>query len=119
MVVSATLGAHQPAFRPGQPPAHICFGSCRDLGLTDRLPRLVVAQAQNANPLYLAYKAGWDKFQPVKAQTTFASAIQIGDPVSIDRAVLALRETDGAGEAFGCWGFEPHEQFGMVDRGGC
>jgi len=26
----------------------------------------------------------------VKAKTTFASAIQIGDPVSIDRAILAL-----------------------------
>lgn len=61
----------------------------------DRLPRLVVAQAHNANPLYQAFKNGWDNFTPVKAQTTFASAIQIGDPVSIDRAVLALKETDG------------------------
>ena len=43
----------------------------------------------------LAYKAGYENFHPVKAKTTFASAIQIGDPVSIDRAVLALRETDG------------------------
>ena len=31
----------------------------------------------------------------MKAQTTFASAIQIGDPVSIDRAILALTATDG------------------------
>lgn len=31
----------------------------------------------------------------MKAQTTFASAIQIGDPVSLDRAILALKETDG------------------------
>ena len=54
------------------------------------------AQAANANPLYRAYKAGWDNFAPVKAQTTFASAIQIGDPVSIDRAILALNETNGA-----------------------
>jgi len=71
------------------------FKMCRDLGLVDRLPRLVCAQAANANPLYLAYKAGWDKFAPVKAETTFASAIQIGDPVSIDRAILALTETNG------------------------
>eukprot|EP00887_Chlorella_sp_A99_P004129 scaffold23.g4129.t1 len=66
-----------------------------DLGLTDRLPRLVVAQAENANPLYLSYQKHFDSFAPVKAQTTFASAIQIGDPVSIDRAVMALRATDG------------------------
>ena len=31
----------------------------------------------------------------MKAKTTFASAIQIGDPVSIDRAILALKATDG------------------------
>lgn len=71
------------------------FKMCMDLGLVDKLPRLVCAQAQNANPLYLAYKNGYDNFQPVKAQSTFASAIQIGDPVSIDRAVLALKATDG------------------------
>ena len=71
------------------------FQLCKDLGLVDRLPRMVVAQAANANPLYRAYKAGWDKFEPMKAATTFASAIQIGDPVSIDRAILALQATDG------------------------
>ena len=37
----------------------------------------------------------WEHYEPVKAQTTFASAIQIGDPVSLDRAILALAETDG------------------------
>ena len=52
-------------------------------------------QAQNANPLYQAYKKGWEHFEPMKAKTTFASAIQMGDPVSIDRAVLALTATDG------------------------
>ena len=38
---------------------------------------------------------GWEHFEPVTAKTTFASAIQIGDPVSIDRAILALEATDG------------------------
>ncbi|CAG9464756.1 unnamed protein product [Pedinophyceae sp. YPF-701] len=71
------------------------FKMAMELGLVDRLPRMVVAQAHNANPLYQAYKKGYDNFEPMKAETTFASAIQIGDPVSIDRAILALRETDG------------------------
>ncbi|KAH7276400.1 hypothetical protein KP509_39G005500 [Ceratopteris richardii] len=71
------------------------FAMCRELGLTDRIPRLVCAQAANANPLYLHYKAGWKNFSPVKAAPTFASAIQIGDPVSIDRAVYALQNSDG------------------------
>ena len=72
------------------------FEMCRELGLVDRLPRMVVAQAANANPLYRAYTKGLDKeFEAVKAQDTFASAIQIGDPVSIDRAILALNATNG------------------------
>jgi len=71
------------------------FKMCKDLGLVDRLPRMVVAQAHNANPLYRAYKNGWESFEAVKAEPTFASAIQIGDPVSIDRAIYALTECDG------------------------
>ena len=35
-----------------------------------------------ANPLYLAYTRGWE-FEPVAAQPTLATAIQIGNPVSV------------------------------------
>ncbi|KAA3477158.1 Pyridoxal-5'-phosphate-dependent enzyme family protein [Gossypium australe] len=71
------------------------FKMCQELGLVDRVPLLVCAQAANANPLYLYYKSGWIQFKAVKANTTFASAIQIGDPVSIDRAVYALKNSNG------------------------
>ncbi|XP_020253543.1 threonine synthase 1, chloroplastic-like [Asparagus officinalis] len=71
------------------------FELCRELGLVDKVPRLVCAQAANANPLYLYYKSEWKDFKPVIASQTFASAIQIGDPVSIDRAVHALKATNG------------------------
>jgi len=71
------------------------FKMCLDLGMIDRMPRLVCAQAHNANPLYQAYQKGWENYEPMKAQTTFASAIQIGDPVSIDRAILALKDANG------------------------
>ncbi|CAL5199206.1 unnamed protein product [Lathyrus oleraceus] len=71
------------------------FKMCKDLGLVDKIPRLVCAQAANANPLYLYYKNGWKEFKAIKAKTTFASAIQIGDPVSIDRAVYALKNSNG------------------------
>lgn len=71
------------------------FQMCKELGLVDRVPRLVCAQAANANPLYLYYKSGWKDFKAVKASSTFASAIQIGDPVSIDRAVFALQSCNG------------------------
>jgi len=74
------------------------FAMCKELGLVDRLPRMVVAQAKNANPLYRAYQTGFKDFEPIKAEPTFASAIQIGDPVSIDRAIYALNECDGVVE---------------------
>jgi threonine synthase len=61
-----------------------------DLGITTRLPRLVVAQAAAANPLYRAWVAGKREVEPMRAETTLASAIQIGNPVSAPRAFLAL-----------------------------
>src|ERR1700704_4121317 len=38
------------------------FLMMRDLGLTQKLPRICVAQAEAANPLYQAYRDGYDKF---------------------------------------------------------
>ncbi|MGC9361101.1 MAG: threonine synthase [Anaerolineae bacterium] len=65
------------------------------LGLIDKLPRLVAAQAERANPFYLSYLAGFRELVPVKARKTAASAIQIGNPVSYEKAVKVLREFDG------------------------
>ncbi|MEA3349676.1 MAG: threonine synthase [Chloroflexota bacterium] len=65
------------------------------LGLIDRLPRIACAQAANANPLYLSYQTGFEEYRPVEAQTTSASAIQIGAPVSYERAVKVLKAFDG------------------------
>ncbi len=65
------------------------------LGIIDRRPRIVVAQAEHANPLYLASKNGFREFRPVQAQTTLASAIQIGNPVSYKKAVRILQAFDG------------------------
>src|SRR5687768_13286689 len=66
------------------------FDMMLQLGLIARRPRLVVAQAAAANPLYRAYRNGW-RFEPITAQPTIASAIQIGNPVSVHKAVHALR----------------------------
>jgi len=65
------------------------------LGIIDTRPRICVAQAEAANPLYLAYKKGWDKFEPITASPTEASAIRIGNPVSIRRAVRTLKKFNG------------------------
>ncbi|PIN26505.1 Threonine synthase [Handroanthus impetiginosus] len=74
------------------------FKMCQELGLVARIPRLVCAQAHNANPLFQYYKLGWREFKAAKANTTYASAIQIGDPVSIDRAVFEVKNSDGIAE---------------------
>jgi len=71
------------------------FDMMLDLGLIDRKPRLVCAQAEAANPLYLAYQRNFEVFEPIVARPTLASAIQIGNPVSIEKAVSALQKYDG------------------------
>ena len=70
----------------------------RDLGLISKLPRIACAQAANANPLYLSYQAGWTEYRPLAASKTLASAIQIGAPVSYERAVKVLRAFEGVVE---------------------
>jgi threonine synthase len=71
------------------------FDMMLELGLIHKKPKLVVAQAANANPLYQAYKRGFDKLEPMQAKKTEASAIQIGNPVSYDRAVEILKKYEG------------------------
>jgi threonine synthase len=69
-----------------------------ELGVIDRLPRIACAQAEHANPLYLSYQTGFEKYNPIEARPTLASAIQIGNPVSILRAIEVLRRFDGVVE---------------------
>jgi threonine synthase len=67
----------------------------RDLGLIAALPRIVVAQAERANPLYRSYLKNFETFEPIQAQKTLASAIQIGNPVSIQKAIRTLKQFNG------------------------
>jgi threonine synthase len=67
----------------------------KDLGLINKLPRIVVAQAERANPLYRSYLRKFDSFEAIPAQKTLASAIQIGNPVSYQKAIRTLKAFDG------------------------
>ncbi len=71
------------------------FSMLKELGLTDRLPRLAVAQAERANPMVRALQNHERVVTPMKAGTTLASAIQIGAPVSAPRAMRALEAMNG------------------------
>ena len=70
------------------------FDLMLELGLINKRPRIVVAQAEAANPLYRAYTNNWN-FDPITASATLASAIRIGNPVSIRKAISTLKRYDG------------------------
>jgi len=67
----------------------------RDLGIISKLPRIACAQAAHANPLYLSSLTGFAEFHPVKAKRTAATAIQIGNPVSVKKAIKVLKAFNG------------------------
>ena len=63
-------------------------------GLIDSMPRVAVVQAAGSAPFAAAYQRGFDALETVEAKT-LASAIQIGNPVNYQKAVRAIRETEG------------------------
>ncbi len=89
------------------------FIELRELGLVDRLPRLAVINATGANTLYELYTASGvchsggradrqridDYFAKMNAEgrqaKTVASAIEIGRPVNLPKALRSLEAMDG------------------------
>ena len=65
-----------------------------DLGLIDRAPRIAAVQANGASPFAQSFRESFATRHRVKAETV-ATAIKIGDPASFDRAVDAIRFTNG------------------------
>jgi threonine synthase len=74
------------------------FLMMQELGLVNRLPRICLAQAERANPLYRSYLEDFKRFEPVTAQPTLAMSIQIGNPVSFKRAIRTLQRFNGVVE---------------------
>ncbi len=64
------------------------------LGLIHALPRIAAVQASGANPFARAFREGFAGLTPMHADT-LATAIKIGNPASFDRAVDAIRRTNG------------------------
>ena len=58
------------------------------------MPRLAAVQAAGAAPFARSFEEGFATRHTVKAET-IATAVRIGDPASYDRAVIAIRETNG------------------------
>jgi len=68
-----------------------------ELGLIGRMPRIAIIQASGANPLYRYARGGFKDYVPVSARTV-ATAIKIGNPVNLRKAIRALEWTNGVVE---------------------
>ncbi|HEX2914700.1 MAG TPA: threonine synthase [Chloroflexia bacterium] len=67
----------------------------RELGLIGpKLPRIAVIQAEGSSPFYNYYRNDFKDFQKVTPHTV-ATAIMIGNPVNLPKAVRALQWTNG------------------------
>lgn len=66
----------------------------KEWGLIARLPRIAAVQAAGAAPFAWGFVEGFKTRHAVQAETV-ATAIRIGDPASWDRAVRAIRGTNG------------------------
>lgn len=63
------------------------------IGLIDRLPRLISAQAEGCCPLNRAIETGED-WRPLE-ENTLADSIAVGVPRNADKALMAIRESNG------------------------
>jgi threonine synthase len=66
-------------------------------GWISKMPRIAAIQASGANPFFRSFREAFGTRHRLQAET-IASAIRIGDPVSHDRAVAAIKLTNGVVE---------------------
>jgi threonine synthase len=71
----------------------------RRWGFIDKMPRLIVTQAEGANPFYRMLAAGAAELTPIADPQTEATAIRIGNPVNWKKALRVMRATDGICES--------------------
>lgn len=65
----------------------------KEIGLIDHSPRIISVQAEGSKPFVDYWKTGL--FRPESNPSTLATAINIGNPVSIEKAIKAIKETNG------------------------
>jgi threonine synthase len=70
------------------------LAEAREWGLIDRVPKIAAIQAAGAAPFARSFEQDFAVRHRLEADT-LATAIRIGDPASYDRAVSAIRLTDG------------------------
>jgi len=68
------------------------YRELKEAGLTDRLPRMIIVQAANVNPVVSAIREGRDRIIAVSGGDTIAEAITSGDPPGGDEIILKARQ---------------------------
>ena len=70
----------------------------KEIGYIDTLPMMTAIQAEGAMPVVNAIKGNLPEVVVEKNPETVASAIRIGAPVNAEKALRAIRETNGTAE---------------------
>ncbi|MGQ9720228.1 MAG: threonine synthase [Candidatus Jordarchaeum sp.] len=66
----------------------------KEIGLIDRIPRMIGIQAEGSAPIANAYKKGEREVTFVEKPETVATAIRIGKPVNWEKALRAIYGTE-------------------------
>jgi len=66
-----------------------------EMGLIDRLPRMIGVQPDGCSPIVAAFNQGQEKITPVDRPNTICSAVAAGDPLDGPKALRAIRESGG------------------------
>ena len=76
---------------------HKAFTELARLGLVDRMPRLVVVQAEGCAPIVKAFEAGEDTAEPwpAEAASTIAFGINVAAPLGAPLVLSAVRASNG------------------------
>jgi threonine synthase len=71
----------------------------KEMGFIEKVPRVVVVQAEGANPFYRMMRDGDAELKPVEGPSTEATAIRIGTPANWKKARRVLEWTGGLTES--------------------
>jgi threonine synthase len=71
------------------------FEELKHYGLIEKVPRMIIVQAEGANPFARLWNSGSRRLQATEHPETVATAIRIGNPRSWKKALRAIEFTDG------------------------
>ncbi len=71
------------------------FEELKSHGFIENVPRMVIVQAEGANPFARLWSSGSKKLEATEHPETVATAIRIGNPRSWKKALRAVEFTDG------------------------